>query len=34
MSRGRKVADMASLGWEIGGGTWVWRRRFLAWEEE
>jgi hypothetical protein len=28
------VADMATLGWEDGGGAWVWRRRLLAWEEE
>jgi len=28
------VVDMASRGWEEGGGAWVWRRRLLAWEEE
>ncbi|XP_045791439.1 uncharacterized protein LOC123886145 [Trifolium pratense] len=25
---------MASLGWESGGGAWVWRRQLWAWEEE
>lgn len=23
---------MATLGWEIGGGAWVWKRHLLAWE--
>ncbi|MCI84653.1 YIPF1-like protein, partial [Trifolium medium] len=25
---------MCSLGWEAGGGAWVWRRRLWVWEEE
>jgi len=25
---------MASRGWGVGGGAWVWRRRLFAWEEE
>ena len=25
---------MAKLGWEVGGHSWVWRRRLMAWEEE
>lgn len=29
-----RVADMAMLGWEEGGGAWVWWRSLLAWEEE
>jgi len=28
------VEDMAKLGWEVGGHSWVWRRRLMAWEEE
>lgn len=28
------VEEMARLGWEEGGGVWVWKRRLLAWEEE
>lgn len=28
------VADMVVLGWEYGGGAWVWKRGLLAWEEE
>lgn len=32
--RGSTVAEMATLGWEVGGGAWVWRRCLLAWEEE
>jgi hypothetical protein len=28
------VADMFSLGWEVGGEAWRWRRRLWAWEEE
>jgi len=28
------VASMCSLGWEVGGGAWQWRRRLWAWEEE
>ena len=34
MTRGRTMAEMAYLGWEIGGGAWVWRRRLFAWKEE
>ncbi|CAJ2661595.1 unnamed protein product [Trifolium pratense] len=33
-SAGATVAEMASLGWESGGGVWVWRRQLWAWEEE
>ncbi|GAU33481.1 hypothetical protein TSUD_370930 [Trifolium subterraneum] len=25
---------MSSLGWEVGGGAWVWRRQLWVWEEE
>lgn len=28
------VADVAELGWEVGGSGWVWRRGILVWEEE
>ncbi|GAU45305.1 hypothetical protein TSUD_300340 [Trifolium subterraneum] len=28
------VAEMAELGWGVGGEAWKWRRRLLAWEEE
>ena len=28
------VAEMASLGWAVGGSGWVWRRRLLACEED
>ncbi|GAU51451.1 hypothetical protein TSUD_413480 [Trifolium subterraneum] len=28
------VADMCSLGWEVGGGAWVWQRQLWVWEEE
>jgi len=28
------VQEMERRGWVEGGGTWVWRRRLLAWEEE
>lgn len=31
---GSTVEEMASLGWEEGGGAWLWRRHLLAWEEE
>lgn len=26
--------DMERRGWVDAGGAWVWKRRFLAWEEE
>lgn len=25
---------MFSLGWEVGGEAWGWRRQLLAWEED
>jgi len=28
------VAHMFELGWDVGGVTWKWRRRLLAWKEE
>jgi hypothetical protein len=28
------VAEMFSLGWEVGGEAWVWRRQLWVWEEE
>jgi len=28
------VEVMASRGWGVGGGAWVWMRRLFAWEEE
>jgi len=28
------VAGMFSLGWEVGGAAWRWRRRLWEWEEE
>jgi len=28
------VTSMFSLGWEVGGGAWQWRRRLWAWKEE
>jgi hypothetical protein len=28
------VRDMATRGWGVGGGGWVWRRRLLASEED
>ncbi|GAU20861.1 hypothetical protein TSUD_120530 [Trifolium subterraneum] len=28
------VAEMASLGWGVGGAAWVWRRPLRGWEEE
>jgi len=28
------VEEMASLGWEVEGRAWEWRRRLLAWEED
>ena len=32
--KGVTVAVMASRGWGVGSGTWVWRRHIFAWEEE
>lgn len=34
LNRECTVEEMAVLGWEEGGNTWVWKRRLLAWEEE
>ncbi|GAU16213.1 hypothetical protein TSUD_298450 [Trifolium subterraneum] len=28
------VAEMSSLGWEVGGNAWVWQRQLWVWEEE
>ncbi|GAU29928.1 hypothetical protein TSUD_148370 [Trifolium subterraneum] len=28
------VAEMFSMGWEVGGEAWVWRRQLWVWEEE
>ncbi|GAU34960.1 hypothetical protein TSUD_312910 [Trifolium subterraneum] len=28
------VAEMFSMGWEVGGDAWVWRRQLWVWEEE
>jgi len=28
------VEEIATLGWEVGGGAWVWRGRLFAWKEE
>jgi len=28
------VSDMYTLGWEVGGDAWSWRRPLLAWEKE
>jgi hypothetical protein len=28
------VAEMYSLGWEVGGEAWVWRRQLWVWDEE
>ncbi|MCI64018.1 helicase-like protein, partial [Trifolium medium] len=25
---------MFTLGWEVGGAAWVWRRQLWVWEEE
>jgi hypothetical protein len=27
------VAEMSSLGWEVGGNAWVWRRQLWVWVE-
>jgi len=34
VDKGVTVDVMASRGWGVGGGAWVWRRRLFAWEEE
>jgi hypothetical protein len=34
LNKGVTVREMASRGWEVGGGTWEWRRRLLACEED
>jgi hypothetical protein len=28
------VAEMSTLGWEIGWEVWVWRRQLWVWEKE
>ena len=34
LNKSSTVADMYSLGWEVGGEAWRWRRRLWVWEEE
>ena len=34
VDKGVTVEVMASRGWGVGGGAWMWRRRLFAWEEE
>ena len=34
VDKGVTVEAIASSGWGVGGGVWVWRRRLFAWEEE
>ncbi|KAK2404810.1 hypothetical protein QL285_054116 [Trifolium repens] len=33
-TRSSTVAEMYSLGWEVGGAAWEWRRQLWVWEEE
>jgi len=34
LNKSSTVAEMFSLGWEVGGAAWSWRRRLWEWEEE
>ena len=34
LNKSSTVAEMFSLGWEVGGAAWSWRRQLWEWEEE